>query len=137
MKINIVSESEEALEGYRKILVKDQGIDFADISDNECEFILANKILNHFDYKNITDCLVSVRKKLRIGGKIVIGGTDIRMFTTNVINNLMSTEDASEVVANCKSMSDVTQTANIISQLDLKVITTQINGIYYEITAER
>ena len=49
----------------------------------------------------------------------------------------MSTEDASEVVANCKSMSDETQTANIIYQHDLKVITTQINGIYYEITAER
>ena len=60
MKINIVSEFEEALEGYRKILVTDQGIDFADISDNECEFILANKILNHFDYKNITQSFKSV-----------------------------------------------------------------------------
>ena len=137
MKINIVSESEEALEGYRKILVKDQAIDFADISDNECEFILANKILNHFDYKNITDCLVNIRKKLRIGGKLVIGGIDLRMFTTNVINNLISPQDASDVVSNSKSMSIVTETVNLISQLDLKVITTQINGIHYEITAER
>ena len=137
MKINIVSESEEALEGYRKILVKDQAIDFADISDNECEFILANKILNHFDYKNITDSLVNIRKKLRIGGKLVIGGIDLRMFTTNVINNLISPQDASDVVSNSKSMSIVTETVNLISQLDLKVITTQINGIHYEITAER
>jgi len=137
MKINIVSESEEALQGYRKILVKDQAIDFADISDNECEFILANKILNHFDYKNITDCLVNIRKKLRIGGKLVIGGIDLRMFTTNVINNLISPQDASDVVSNSKSMSIVTETVNLISQLDLKVITTQINGIHYEITAER
>ena len=137
MKINIVSEFEEALEGYRKILVTDQGIDFADISDNECEFILANKILNHFDYKNITDCLVNIRKKLRIGGKLVIGGIDLRMFTTNVINNLISPQDASDVVSNSKSMSIVTETVNLISQLDLKVITTQIKGIHYEITAER
>ena len=65
MKINIVSESEEALEGYRKILVKDQGIDFADMSDNECEFILASKILNQFEYRNITVCLSSLRKKIQ------------------------------------------------------------------------
>lgn len=137
MKIQLTIPNQQKIEGIREIAVKNGNIDFEDISDNECEYILADKILNHFDYKNITDCLVSLRKKLRIGGKIVIGGIDLRMFTTNVINNLMSTEDASEVVANCKSMSDVTQTANIISQLGLKVITTQINGIYYEITAER
>jgi predicted SAM-dependent methyltransferase len=137
MKIQLTIPNQQKIEGIREIAVKNGNIDFEDISDNECEYILADKILNHFDYKNITDCLVSLRKKLRIGGKIVIGGIDLRMFTTNVINNLMSTEDASEVVANCKSMSDVTQIANIISQLDLKVITTQINGIYYEITAER
>jgi len=62
---------------------------------------------------------------------------DLRTFNTSVINNLISIEDASNVVNDCRSMSDVTQVANIISQLELKVISTQINGIYYEITAER
>ena len=44
MKINIVSESGDALKGYQKVVVKDQSIDFTGISDNECQFILANKI---------------------------------------------------------------------------------------------
>lgn len=137
MKINIVSESGDALKGYQKVVVKDQSIDFTGISDNECQFILANKILSQFEYNNITNCLSSLRQKIRIGGRLVIGGVDLRTFNTSVINNLISIEDASNVVNDCRSMSDVTQVANIISQLELKVISTQINGIYYEITAER
>ena len=137
MKIQLTIPTQQKIEGIREITLKNGNIDFEDISDNECEYILADKILNEFAHENIINCLSSLRQKLRIGGKLIIGGVDLRMFTTSVINNLISIEDASNVVNNCKSMSDSTQVANIISQLELKVISTQINGIYYEITAER
>ena len=137
MKIQLTIPTQQKIEGIREITLKNGNIDFEDISDNECEYILADKILNEFAHENIINCLSSISQKLRIGGKLIIGGVDLRMFTTSVINNLISTEDASNVVNNCKSMSDSTQVANIISQLELKVISTQINGIYYEITAER
>ena len=66
MKIHIVNKNQNPISGYKKIIVDQQKIDFQDVSDNECQFIMANQLLNDFDYTNIGNCISSLLQKLRI-----------------------------------------------------------------------
>lgn len=137
MKIHIVNKNQNPISGYEKIIVDQQQIDFQSISDNECEFIMANQILNDFEHKNVGNCISSLLKKLRIGGTLVVGGIESRMFATQVINGLITPDAASNHIYNCLSMTDITEVSDGIRSLELNIVSTQINGIYYEITAKR
>jgi hypothetical protein len=137
MKIHIVNKNQNPISGYEKIIVDQQQIDFQSISDNECEFIMANQILNDFEHKNVGNCISSLLKKLRIGGTLVVGGIESRMFATQVINGLIAPDVASNHIYNCLSMTDITEVSDGIRGLELNIVSTQINGIHYEITAKR
>jgi hypothetical protein len=137
MKIHIVNKNQNPISGYKKIIVDQQKIDFQDVSDNECQFIMANQLLNDFDHTNIGNCISSLLQKLRIGGTLVIGGVEMRMFSKSVINGLITPENASNNILNCLSMTDATEVSNLIRTAGLNIVSTQINGIHYEITAKR
>ena len=137
MKIHIVNKNQNPISGYKKIIVDQQKIDFQDVSDNECQFIMANQLLNDFDHTNIGNCISSLLQKLRIGGTLVIGGVEMRMFSKSVINVLITPENASNNILNCLSMTDATEVSNLIRTAGLNIVSTQINGIHYEITAKR
>ena len=74
MKIHVAKMSEETIEGYKHVVVSDNHINFMDISDNECSEILANDVLDSFFSDKTEDCLVSLVNKLRLGGKLIVGG---------------------------------------------------------------
>jgi hypothetical protein len=137
MKIHIVREGQETIKGFTKVLVKDGVINFNDVSDNQSVFILAGDVLDEFPIEKTQECLKLILQKLRLGGKLVIGGTDIRLFCKSVINSLITKENASNTIFNCKSMTDIETVLLLIRSAGLNVITTQTNGVHYEITAER
>lgn len=137
MKIHIVNKNQNPISGYKEIIVDQQKIDFQDISDNECEFIMANQILNDFEHENIGNCISAILKKLRIGGTVVIGGIELRMFCKSIINGLIKSDNASSQISNCSSMTDITEVTNLIRSTGLNIVSTQINGMHYEITAKR
>jgi len=137
MKINIVKEGQESIGNYERVELKDNHLDVAHISDNECEFILANDMLDSFSIDKIPDCIRLAVSKLRINGTIIIGGTDIRIFARSVISGQASEVELCQWIANKQSMSSVTYAADIIKSLGLKLQSSQINGAHYEITATR
>lgn len=137
MKIHIVKMGQSAIEGYKQIIVFDDHINFMDISNNECEEILAGNVLDSFSIDNIRECIVSLVNKLRLGGKLVIGGKDIRLFCRLVLNNSISEVEASQVLKTTKSMPPLNEVIKIIESLGLNIITSNINGMYFEITAKR
>lgn len=137
MKIQIVNEDEQPIQGYRGVHVKDGKIDFGNVSNNECTVIMANDILNRFSYSQMGECIDVLLSKLRLGGRLVIGGTDYRLFCTNVLSSMISEEDASNIVSQHVSMQDNKRVQLGIISAGLTPITTQIGGIHYEITAER
>ena len=85
MKVQITTSNQEHIAGYREISIKDGKIDFQEISDNECIYILANNILDVFPADHLKQCIAELVKKLRLGGTLVVGGTDLRVFSLNVI----------------------------------------------------
>ena len=137
MKIHIVREGQETIENYKKVTVSNNSVDLSDISDNECTFILAGDTLDNFSLENIPLFIQNLTKKVRMGGSLVIGGTDIRLFAKSVINGMTPENEASNMVGLVKSMSIIANTLDIIKSLGMQIESTQINGFHYEVTAKR
>lgn len=137
MKIQIAKINNEIIQGYKHILLLDNHINFADISDNECEEILAYDVLNHYSINNLKQCLVSLINKLRLGGKLVVGGVDIRLFSRAVINSTIKDEEAANIVEQVKSMTTINTVIEMLESLGLKLVFVDISGINFKITAQR
>ena len=128
---------QEVIEGYKHVVLTDDYINFADVSDNECELILANDVLDSFTAVNIKNCVVSLVSKLRLGGTIIIGGKDIRMFSRFVMNNMISEAEASSIISEVRSMPNAKDIVNGIKSLGLNVQTVNTTGIHFEVVARR
>ena len=137
MKIHIVNKEEDHIKGYEKVEITEQGLNLDKYSDNECSFILASDCLDLLPYANMQNNIVAIRKKMRVGSTLVIGGTDIRLFARAIISGLINPSDANTMFCNKKSLSDVNSISDILSGLGLTIVTTKISGIHYEIEASR
>tara|TARA_R110002051_G_scaffold186237_1_gene255570 strand:+ start:28 stop:444 length:417 start_codon:yes stop_codon:yes gene_type:complete len=137
MKIHVAKMSGETIEGYKHVVVSDNHINFMDISQNECSEILANDVLDSFSSDKSRDCIVSLVDKLRLGGKLVVGGKDLRLFCRSVINGSIDNNEASQLLQNTSSMPLLNDVILIVQSIGLKVLSTQISGIHFEIVAQR
>jgi hypothetical protein len=68
---------------------------------------------------------------------MVVGGTDIRLFSLSVINNLLSEQEANEVINSVNSMPSYIEVTKLIESLGLKVESVKSSGIHFEIVARR
>jgi hypothetical protein len=136
MKIQVVDNSNKIITGYDPVVFSKIDEYFASIPNNSCEFILANEVFDYVESAEIPMVVQKLLLKLRIGGKMVLGGKDINMFCKSVKNGLISEQDASNIIANTKSLVSYQVVENIVAQLGLKY-TTQLNGVSYEVVATR
>ena len=137
MKVHVVNKEEDHIKGYEQVEITDQGLNLDKYSDNECSFILASDCLDLLSYENIQNSIVAMRKKMRIGSTLIIGGTDIRIFARAIINESIDLPTANTMLCDKKSFSDVNSISDILSGLGLTIVTTKISGIHYEIEASR
>ena len=137
MKVHVAQMGKEVIENYRHVVVSDNYINFMDISDNECEEILANDVLDSFSADKVGECIQTLAKKLRMGGTLVVGGKDVRLFSKAVINGLIPEHEASELVGSVNSMTSLNSFLPVFGQLGLGVLTTQISGMHFEVKATR
>lgn len=138
MKIHVVNGSEGHIEGYERVEVSENGdANLSGYSDNECSFILATDSLDFMGYDQARLFIMAARQKLRIGGTVIVGGIDIRLFARSVVADQINVEEANQVLFTKKSMLDTNTVSSIISDMGLKVVTTRIAGIHYEVEAKR
>lgn len=136
MKIHIIDDLNKSIDGYKAILFNNIEEEFAKLSNNSCEFILANDIFDYVESKEIPAIIQTLLLKLRLNGKMSIGGKDIHLFCKSVKNELISEHDASNIISKTKSLVSHSFVQDIVKQLGLKY-TTQLSGVHYEITAYR
>lgn len=139
MKVQLIKSENSLIKGYKPVYysssIKLQNL--SPLSNNECELILANNILDEFNIKESPEIIASLISKLRINGILIVGGTDIRLFCKSIINGLLDEANASEMIGAVNSMSNVENTVKILQSLNLKIQSSQITGNHYEITAVR
>lgn len=137
MKIHVIREDANAITGYTKVPVSNETINFEGISNNECEFIMANQVMDLFRTANIGSCLTDLVSKLRMGGTLVVGGTDLRMFCINTINGMSDPQTSAVTIGECHSMTDAKDISNALTSLGLTIVSNRVNGNSYEVTAKR
>ena len=137
MKIQILRQDQKPIEGYQQITVDRNSLDLATVSDNECEFILAPDVLDSFSGDGAGQVIQALYSKLRLGGTLVIGGTDVRLFSKAVLNGAVGVMDASNIVTNCHAMTSVEMTKVTLQGLGLFINSTSLDGLHYELKATR
>lgn len=137
MKIQIVYEEKEAIEGFEVINIK-YGLDsLKGIIDHSSEEIYISESLDKLDLENANLVLSTALKKLRLDGKIFISGTSLRSVCLNVIGNEINYESFSKLIAQSSSLRDVNDIEEILINQNISIETSTVRGNIYEITATR
>jgi hypothetical protein len=139
MKIHIIKQGETAIEGYKKIELLPGfmllGLD--EVSDNEADVIFANDILDALPANVIQQTISQLATKLRLGGTLTVGGTELRTFTKNVTNQTIPEEQAVDIIRNSQSMVNVNKLSDLMRSMGLKIEAATINGIHCEVKCVR
>ncbi len=139
MKIHIIKQGETAIEGYKKIELLPGfmllGLD--EVSDNEADVIFANDILDALPANVIQQTISQIATKLRLGGTLTVGGTELRTFTKNVTNQTIPEEQAVDIIRNSQSMVNVNKLSDLMRSMGLEIETTTINGLHCEVKCVR
>ena len=137
MKIHVVNEGDEHIQGYEKVEVSNGQVQLGKYADNECEFIMASDCLDLLDYNSAKDFMLQARQKLRLGGTLLVGGADLRMLARSVVMEAVSIEEANQLIFSKRSLIDTTTVAKLVTDLGLSILSTRISGLHYEIEASR
>jgi len=137
MKLQIVNKNQEHIEGFTVITTKGSEIDLSSVVDNQCELIFAPDVMDTFPVSSLQELVKGLISKLRLGGEIVLGGTDIRLFCKAVSNAQVPYGDASQMIGACSSMTTPDMTADLLKAFQLSVQNIHINGLHYEVKAKR
>jgi len=137
MKLQIVKTDDEKIENYQHIQCYGTPLDLSSIADNECEEILAGDLLDMYTIDMLPALVQQLVSKLRIGGKIVLGGTEFSVLAKHIVNGGFTAEAVSNIIASKKSLTDISIIKNALKQLGLNILSTSISGIHCEVTAKR
>lgn len=138
MKIDVVGNPSDAISGYKAVVINDDGfMDMFDISDSECTEIRANGILDKFKASQFEASLVSLLKKVRLGGKITLSGLDCNILSRQLITGKLDEPSFSSIVEQCNSISSLKTVSRVIQSQGLKVETQKLSGYTYQIVARR
>ncbi len=141
MKIYITNDNTE-LEGYipfsplrgNNIRVLDDDL----VGDSECTEIFAPTILDYIPISCLVETLRNYVKKMRKGGKIMLGGVNLHLVCLMVARREINPIQANQIIFGnniaheCKSgLSSPNDIAGILQELGLKIMSTSITGINY------
>jgi hypothetical protein len=138
MKIQVVRDAEEAISGYRPVLINEDGfVNLFDISDSECLEIRANGALDKFKFSEFENNLVSLVKKVRLGGRLTLSGLDCNVLSRQLISGQIDENSFGSMVENSNSISSLKTVSKILQTNGLKIQTQKVSGYTYEIVAVR
>lgn len=138
MKIDVVGNPSDAISGYKAVVINDDGfMDMFDISDSECTEIRANGIVDKFKASQFETSLVSLLKKVRLGGRVTLSGLDCNILSRQLISGKLDEVSFSSIVEQCNSISSLKTVSKIIQTQGLKIQTQKLSGYTYQIVATR
>lgn len=138
MKLHIVRKEQEAIQGYEVVkMEKPNSLELSHIVDNSCEIILASDAVDSFNNAVLGKLCQALVGKLRLGGELVLGGTDVRFFAKYVVNGALTPSEACDIVCTAHSMSTSDMVREQLEKLNLKIISIHMDGLHYEVKAAR
>lgn len=146
MKINLVFDLKNSLSGYNNIDVGISGPTLDEVcEDAECTEIVADDVVNYFPAEYVSIILDNWIKKLRHGGQLIVGGTDLnevsRQFFNKNINlsetNILLYGEQREPYQFRQSGLTSYDLAKSLKDCGLHILKNRINNFHFTIVAER
>ena len=137
MKLHILREDQQPVEGFEIVKVSPNNMTLDHIVNNQCELILAPDIFDSFTVNAFPQLMQALVAKLRIGGELVLGGTDGRLLAKAVINGLLDVERSSNIVSSLMSATSEKFVRELVQSAGLKIASSRIDGLHFEIKAVR
>ena len=137
MRLQILRKDQEPIQNYQHVFIEDGNIDLTQIVDNQWKSIVASDIFDSFSSTSRLELIKAMTSKLRIGGELVVGGTDGRVLAKMITNGSLDIEEASSVISNLRAVASANIVSEAIQQFGLRVMSATINGLHYEVKAVR
>ena len=137
MKIHVLRPDQQAIENFTRVNISNNLVDLTQLSDNECELILANDAIDSYSIDRVAELVHSLVSKLRLGGELVLGGTSIRLFCKQVLNSQLDESQASQIVGSVASLTSPEPLVQVLSSMGLEIVEASMSGIHYEVKAKR
>jgi len=136
MKIQIITDIKECIDGYNPILLE-EGTFTIDAPENSISSILMLQSIENIPYNMLDNTLRTLRRYLRINGKLVIGGIDINCISRDLINKVIDVKTYNDVIFSKRAIYDSKELFDKISELGLTIDKMTLKGSIYEIHASR
>lgn len=137
MKLHILYNKKHEINNYVNLLVEENGVDLRDVIANSCDEIIISEALDYIQYKYINYVLEDIVHRLRLGGKIIITGIDIKALSRLVVSELVSIEQYNDIIMNIKSLNTILNIRALLVSYNLDIELDLINGYKYQIIAKR
>jgi hypothetical protein len=137
MKLQILMQDEDKIEGFTSVKLPELPSAAPNIADNECEVIVATKILNLLQQEQIEGFVTMLTTKLRRGGTLVLSGIEPKVLCKMISNDTIRVETLNNVVAQCNSTFPLKDCLSLLSGKGLQIKNAAIQGVEYEIQAQR
>lgn len=138
MKLHVVKQGDTSIEGYKKIeFLNGNFLGLDDVSNNSSEEIFANDVLDAIPNEFIQQSVATLVGKLRVNGRITVGGTELRLFVKSVLNQGIPEDQAMSIIKTNQSMLNFNKLCELMKSMGLEVETTTINGIHCEVKCVR
>ena len=138
MKLQIIRPEQDTIGGYEVAqITQPNSVELSHIVDNSCESILAADLMDSFSSNSVQQVCKALVSKLRLGGEVSIGGTDIRFVSKFLMNGLLDVNSACQIITATYSMSTSDMVVEALKSLGLEILTVHMDVIHYEVKAVR
>lgn len=138
MKLQIVNNDDESIEGFISLKIgEDFKTTLSQLVDNSCTEVLLLDILDTMEYEQSFEFLVSVLKKIRSNGSIILRGVSSLSFAHSLLNGPIDSKQASGIIGNIRSIHDQRDVTNLLESNNFTVDTLRLSGVVYELKATR
>ena len=136
MKIQILKNIEDCVDGYNPIILDDTDLNI-DAPDNSISEILIINSIENLSYHNLDKLLMTIRKLLRLKGTLSINGVDINCISRDLINRSIDVKTYNEIVFSKAGIYDSKELCEKLIGLGLTIDKVYLRGSIYEIKAIR
>jgi hypothetical protein len=156
MKINIMYHTDSPRSGFLNIdpysdgtvkntVVGDPKNLDEHVDDASCKEIVALRVLDNYSSQEVDSIINHWVSKLRMGGSICIGGTDMRNVAKSLYQGNIGINDANMLIfgnqdkdwEHKQSCLDVNIMVDILKERGLKIVKKRVNGYDFVVVAER
>lgn len=141
MKVNLILEESKTLNGYENINLGKVGrSDISpEVDDASATEILAHHVLQVCPLPQIEVVLTSWFKKLRLGGKLSVAGTEVYSVSREYNYGRIGLSEFNKLMYashNCSALNSE-DIVDVLEKLGLKVTKKRLEGFYFVVEGER